>query len=152
MRVEKLINPPERPATLKPEFYRLILQTLPEQPLPDLNAVALEYGYKETDNLSFQEFVETVLDRPSIFLCRFFDLLHRPDLLAGSFIEFGDGAVDASIDYYIDETAADLIAKEAQMVILTRIQDGQPFGVPVKRITTALQKGCELDYKEIQLK
>lgn len=141
----------ERPADLKPEFFKYIVQRCAKFSELELRILLEKYSYDLSEAHSRLDIEEALLSEPASFLYHDFHLLTKPDFLTGTFIEFNDGLEDESITYLIDRTAAEAIALGQHSAILIRNLDATPFLIPVERIKKAFKNHCTIDYSESHL-
>ncbi len=138
----------QRPADLKQELFAYIVERCAELSESELRSLLESYSYDLSKARSRSDIEEALLNEPASFLYHDFHILTKPDSLAGTFIELGDGLADGSITYFIDRTAAEAIALGQHSAILKRNLDGAPFLIPVERIKNAFKNHCTIDYSE----
>jgi hypothetical protein len=136
-----------RPINISPSLYAELLSRFQSMSPEQLHRCLLGAGYDlrglEPTPSAMRDLV---LQSPARFLAHEVDILGSPDLLAGLFIEFDDGELDAEHTYLIDREAAEEIAAGDENVLLR--SGGEGFLVPRERIARALANGCTLDYRE----
>lgn len=133
----------ERPAYLREDLYRLIIEKLDKLGADESVRILSDCGYSVPNDPTDAQLLACVLERPASFLAHA-GILHRADLLTDLFIEFDDGELDEGHTYRVDAEAAEEIAQDEPTILL---RDGRSaVMVPRTRIERAFKNGCLIDY------